>query len=240
MTKLKTVLVEDEGAALRRLEKIAAQNPFLEVIGTAKSGQEAIQKIKQLLPDLILLDIELKDLTAFDVLQQIQTVFSGQIVFLTAFQKYAVAAFNIAATDYLLKPYDQERFDKAILRVIQLQPQTNIHQLLAHWEKITVPSQKINIQEGNKTWYFDPDTIVWIEAKGYYSTIHKIDNRQLLLRKTLKELAGSLPAPFIRVNRSAIINQTYIEMESIHKAQRFYTLKGGIQVKQSLSYPGLK
>ncbi len=238
MNRMRTILVEDEGAALRRLEKMASRNPFIKVIASAKSGKEAVSLINKTRPDFILLDIELKDLTAFEVLDQIQNTFNGQIVFVTAFDQYAIEAFNIAATDYLLKPFDEARFSKAVERVWDKKQKTDIHQVLNVLNTTYKQSEKIEMKEGTKTYFFQPNEILWIEAKGYYSNIHKVDASNILIRITLKELEKILPDQFARVNRSSIINKHFIEKVTNNIAQQYYFLKGGVKIKKSTGYVG--
>ena len=236
MNKMRTILVEDEGAALRRLKKMADNLPLIEVIGAAKSGMEAVKLINATNPDFILLDIELKDLTAFEILEKIKNNFNGQIVFVTAYDQYAVEAFNIAATDYLLKPFDEVRFAKAIERVWEKRQKTDIHQVLELLNKNYSEPNKIELQEGAKTYFFRSDEILWIEAKGYYSNIHKVNNSSHLIRITLKDLDKLLPAQFLRVNRSSIVNKYYIEKETKNISKHFYFLKGGVKIKISSGY----
>lgn len=239
ISTVKTVLVEDEGAALRRLEKFVRDTTSLTIVGRAKSGQEAIQVINRTKPDLILLDIELKDMTAFSVLSKLNESFNGQIIFITAFNQYAVRAFEVAATDYLLKPYDEFRFHEAINRALNRNEHLNI-QTLKEVLRISLsntPTLKLEINEGTQIHYFEPKDIIWIEAQGYYSSIHRLDTTSTLLRKTLKEMEFLLPSEiFVRVNRSSIINKNYIERESRNLMQQFYFLKGGFKIKKSNKY----
>ncbi len=239
MKVVKTVLVEDEGAALRRLEKLASNISSLNIVGTAKSGRDAIQIINNTKPELILLDIELKDMTAFSVLASLKNSFKGQIVFTTAYNQYAIKAFEVAATDYLLKPYDEKRFTQAITRVIDRHDHLNIQKLtetLKH-SFLQARTSKFEIIEGAQIHYFYSEDIIWIEAQGYYCLIHKLDTTRVLLRKTLKEMELSLPSEsFVRVNRSSIINKNYVEKESRNLMHQFFFLKGGFKVKKSSKY----
>ncbi|RKE90798.1 LytR/AlgR family response regulator transcription factor [Ichthyenterobacterium magnum] len=239
MNKISTLLIEDEGAALRRLNKFATNNPFLEVINTVKTGKKAVESINNLNPELILLDIELKDMTAFDVLSNLKAPFKGQIIFTTAYNKYAVKAFNISATDYLLKPYDENRFNEAIEKAKQQQYKTDINTLLKLLHKTQTKSneEKLILVEGTKTHYLLPNTIILIKADGYYCKIFKIEKTTMLIRKTLKEIHHILPKEtFSRVNRSTIINKNYIEKEVRNITQHFFYLKGGFKIKKSTKY----
>ncbi|WP_298760483.1 LytTR family DNA-binding domain-containing protein [uncultured Psychroserpens sp.] len=239
MERIKTILVEDEGAALRRLQKFAVKHPLLEVVGTADSGKKALKIINDCSSDLILLDIELKDMTAFEVLTQLKNKLEAQIIFITAYNQYAVEAFDIAATDYLLKPYDENRFNKAIERAYHNKEKTNIQSLLNVLvnQNYTHNTFKFEIIEGSSVHYFLPENIIWIEADGYYSLIHKVDETSVLVRKTLKEIEQIVSSKeFVRINRSSIINTSYIVKETINIAQQFVYLKGNIKLKKSNKY----
>ena len=112
----RTIIAEDEGPARRRLEAMVNAHPALELVASLRSGQEAISQIPKLSPDLLLLDIQLKDKTAFEVLDLIQPMVDSKIIFITAYDKYAIKAFEIEAIDYLLKPYSDERFYQSLAR----------------------------------------------------------------------------------------------------------------------------
>lgn len=236
--KLKTVLVEDEGAALRRLKKFASNSKYLEVVGMAQNGTTAIQEIQSKYPDLILLDIELKDMTAFEVLEQLSSVFKGKIIFVTAFNQYAVNAFNISAIDYLLKPYNEERFQQAIKKAVQQHIDLDTSMLLEVFKKMQAnPSEKLRIREGSNLHHIPIKEIVWVEADGYYCKLHKSNGDNILLRKLLREFEELLPTTrFKRINKSAIINMDFIEKERIHHSSHIYHLTGGFELKQSHKY----
>ncbi|SHG16288.1 LytR/AlgR family response regulator transcription factor [Flagellimonas flava] len=236
--KLKTVLVEDEGAALRRLKKFASNSEYLKVVGMAQNGLEAIQEIKSKSPDLILLDIELKDMTAFEVLDRLSCTFTGKIIFVTAFNKYAVNAFNISAIDYLLKPYDEHRFEQAIEKAVKQMVALDTNMLLEVFKKLNPNSpEKLQIQEGSTLHHIPIKEIIWIEADGYYCKLYKLNGKSVLLRKLLKEFEIILPKTnFKRINRSSIINTSFIEKERVHQSNHLYYLTGGFELKQSDKY----
>lgn len=235
MKKLKTILVEDEGAALRRMKKMADENIYLDIVSTATSGQEAILKIKEFMPNLLLLDIQLKDMTAFEMLNSLKNSFDGQIIFSTAYHKYAIEAFNIAAVDYLLKPFNQKRFDLAISKAYDRSERTNMGKLIELFQlEKNEKFNRIQINEGNNIHYFNHNHIIWIEAEGYYCKIHLDNNKSTLIRKTMKEMESLIPEKtFKRVNRSSIININQILKETKYIAQHHIFMKGGIKIKVS-------
>ncbi|MEO9805031.1 MAG: LytTR family DNA-binding domain-containing protein [Reichenbachiella sp.] len=238
MKKIKTVIIEDEKVALRRHMKFAEENGNLELVGVAESGKKALDLITKTRPQLILLDIELKDMTAFEVLSGLKNTFEGQIIFITAYNEYAVKAFELAATDYLLKPYDKSRFDQAIQRAVEKEQYSNIHAILNLVKSSPYFSnKKIEINEGAVKHLFQADEILWIEADGYYSKIHKVDSSEILVRSTLKDMESNLPdSIFKRINRSSIINTNHIIKESQNIKQHHIFLKGDVKLKKSLAF----
>ncbi|MEP5610995.1 MAG: LytTR family DNA-binding domain-containing protein [Cyclobacteriaceae bacterium] len=236
MKRLRTILVEDEGAALRRLEKMADENEKIDIICSVKSGERAVQSINKNAPDLVLLDIELKDMNAFEVIRKLNSNFGGQFIFITAYSQYAVDAFEIMATDYLMKPYDLGRFNLAVERAFDNDSKTNIEGLITTLDKLQTAAPRFEIVEGTKVHYFSKQDVLWIEADGYYSKIHLVDGSNTILRKTLKELQDTLPSSFLRVNRSTIINVEFVEKKTVNISQRYYYLRGGLKVKHSGNY----
>ncbi|MEM9649830.1 MAG: LytTR family DNA-binding domain-containing protein [Bacteroidota bacterium] len=236
--KLRTVLVEDEGAALRRLQKFASNSEYLNVVGMAQNGLGAMQEIKSKNPDLILLDIQLKDMTAFEVLDRLSGSFSGKIIFVTAFNTYAVNAFNVSAIDYLLKPYDEQRFQQAIEKAVKQSVVWDANMLLEIFKTLRPDNlEKLQVKEGSTLHHIPIKEIVWVQADGYYCKLHKSNGDSMLLRKLLKEFEVLLPRnTFKRINKSAIINTNFIEKERVHQNTHTYCLTGGFKLKQSDKY----
>lgn len=215
MNLLRTVAVEDEAPALKRLVRMIEENPNLNLAGTAKSSASAKEIIIDSNLDLLLLDIQLKDATAFDLLQEIENHFSGKIIFITAYDSYAVKAFELEAMDYLLKPYTQERFNKAIERVISKTDNLMVKNIIQLLKEQTVHSPKtLSIPEGNKNHYIEKDKLLYLTADGYYTHFILKDGKKLI-RISLKKLEEFLPDNFVRINKSTIINKDFI-IESVH------------------------
>ncbi len=236
MKLFKTIIVEDEGPARRRLEKMVEKHPFLELFMSLKSGQEAIDQIPQHQPDLLLLDIQLKDKTSFDVLAQIQNSIDSKIIFITAYDKYAIKAFEVEAIDYLLKPYDEIRFDTAISRVIKSNnPPLDATILNVLKQSLLGESSKINIPEGNKSHIFTANDILYIQSDKYYVYIHT-NSEKRLIRITLKRLEAILPKKFIRINKSVIINTQYISQIEYQKISSKILLTNGDEFFSSRTY----
>ena len=167
MKKIRTLTVDDEAPALRRLVKMVENHPKLDLMETARSAAEAKEKILKLNPDLILLDIQLKDATAFELLTEVQFYFNGKIIFCTAYDQYALKAFDFQAIDYLLKPYSEERFQIAIDRILKQNEKTDLTKMLQVLTEKSNFSELLKIPEGNKQYFIPIDSLYYVLAEGY-------------------------------------------------------------------------
>lgn len=237
MNSYNTVIVEDEGPARRRLENMVSDHERLTLVASLTSGREAMKRIPALHPDLLLLDIQLKDKTAFEVLQFIGNDIRARIIFITAYDKYAIQAFDVGAVDYLLKPYDDNRFNKAISRILEKENNAIDQNLLQILEKQIIDQgpATVIIPEGNKQHFFTPDDIVYIRSDRYYVHVHTMSDSKLI-RITLKKLMSLLPTSFIRINKSTIINQTCIREIEYQKSSSRILLTNGVEVRSSKTY----
>lgn len=211
MKQLKTLVVEDEGLARRRMEKMVNEHEQLELLEhSARNGHEALRRITEYQPELIFMDIELKDSNAFDVLNKLEP---GQwkIIFVTAFNNYASRAFEVEAVDYLLKPYTEERFRKAVQRVLAREENHNLDEMKLFLERNLTHNtqQKLVIPEGNTKHFLDGDSVHYIFGQGYYANI-VMGHQKKLVRISLKALSSLLPSNFCRINKSTIINKSHI------------------------------
>ncbi|BFM45302.1 LytTR family DNA-binding domain-containing protein [Flavobacterium sp. CFS9] len=216
MKFINVLAIDDEMPALRRLVSMVESHPNLSLAGTARSFAEAKEKIMQINADLLLLDIELKDATAFDLLSSIKDVFKGDIIFSTAFDKYALKAFDFHAIDYLLKPYSQERFNTAIERIVKKEQRTDLSQFIELLKKSENSTRTLIVPDGNKNYFLDSDKLYYIVAEGYYANF-MLENEKKMIRISLKKLEELLPDNFIRINKSVIINKKFIAELIVHK-----------------------
>jgi two-component system LytT family response regulator len=215
--KISTLIIDDEALARQRLVNLIKDVPELNLIGQSSTGKDAISKINDLEPDVIFLDIQMKDLNGFDVLQKISVSKKPLVIFVTAYNKYALKAFDFFAFDYLLKPYKDDRFFKSIENIINYINNKNyspfedkISDLLKYVQNSysisTNYSEKLPVKLGNKVSFIKVDDIKYITASGYYAEIYT-ECKKHLLRESLSNLIASLdPNKFIRVHRSTIIN----------------------------------
>lgn len=220
--KINTLIIDDEALARQRLVNLINDVHELELIGQCATGQEAIKSINELKPDLIFLDIEMKDMNGFNVLEKIDIDKNPLVIFVTAYNEYALKAFDFFAFDYLLKPYKDDRFYKSIKNIINYINNKNyspfeekINDLLKYVKNNNTPStnhsNKLPVKLGNKVFFINVDAIKYILASGYYAEIYTSEKKHLL-RESLSNLIESLDATkFIRVHRSTIINLNEIE-----------------------------
>lgn len=231
----KVVLVDDEAPARSLLKEYLQAYPRLKVVAECKNGIEAIGIINVLQPDLVFLDIQMPGKTGFEVLQEIEHL--PQIIFATAYDHYALQAFNANALDYLLKPFTRERFEQAVSKALQKEPSV-MHNLAALSESLqgkTYP-ERILVEQGNKWVTLPVSEIYWLEAEGDYTKIHTA-KQVYLSSKGISELEGRLnPQQFQRVHRSAIIALGAIREVHREPTGPQVVLQNGVTVKVSRSY----
>jgi two-component system LytT family response regulator len=211
---LKAIIIDDElkgRIALR--QKIADYCPGVEVVGEGASGEEGIEAIRRLEPQLVFLDIEMPGMDGFEMLRAIEQK-NFHLIFTTAYDQYALKAFRFAAFDYLLKPVDIEELRQAVSRVLQQaqsQTQQKIQALEENLRAGTMLS-KIAVPSGNGLFFYNLSDIVYLEAQSNYTFIHFLSEPKLVASRTLKEFEDLLPGDtFFRAHHSFIINLHYIK-----------------------------
>jgi two-component system LytT family response regulator len=201
------LIVDDERLARTRLRRLLAERNDVEVIGAAEDGDEAVSMIDQLRPDLLFLDIQLPGLSGFDVLAAI----SGDppfIIFTTAFDQYAVRAFEVHALDYLLKPFDGERLHPAVDRAIALiRGARSTERFLEELAPKSI--ERFVVRHAGRIVFVAVEQIDWIEAADNYVYLHA-GSESHLIRGSLKTIESRLGPGFVRIHRSAIVNASRI------------------------------
>ena len=202
---IRTLIVDDEPLAIERLQILCAREPMIDLVGTASDGEAALRLIEALEPEMMLLDIAMPGLDGIGVAKAIERLDKRPaIVFCTAFDQYAVAAFDLAATDYLLKPVAQERLGRAVTRVIERRRGP------AEEAPASGYSQEFWVPHRSEMIRIAAQDIDRIEAERDYMRLH-IGNRSFLLHQTITELERRLdPARFIRLHRSTIVRRDRI------------------------------
>lgn len=199
MRALKAIIIDDERLAREEIKRHLTGHPIIAVAGEAANITDAAALIHQLQPDLIFLDVQMGGGSGFDLLESLNII--PYVIFTTAFDQYAVQAFEVDAVDYLVKPIREERFAKAIER---------INSRILSNEKKTTTEQTLFVREGNRCHFINTNRIRWIESNGNYARIY-FDEKKVLIKRSLNQLEKILdPLSFIRVNRTALINVNFI------------------------------
>jgi len=257
---LNTLIVDDEALARRGLKHRLNSVPDVNIIGEARNGREALALIREHQPDLVFLDIQMPGISGFEVVRQLDPQNLPSVVFVTAFDEFAIKAFEANAVDYILKPIEDERLQEALQRVRERQsarkakkdrqsllklvseiagePINSVEEIsekgVAGLKK---PPARLAIKDAGKTTWVPQEEIEWIDAAGDYMCVHAGGDTHIM-RTTMKELEKELdPSLLQRIHRSTIVNVTRVkEMQSHINGEYFLTLKSGHTIKLSRTY----
>jgi two-component system LytT family response regulator len=259
--KIRVALVDDEPLAIRGMRLRLQDFPEVEIIAECANGREAVREIKSLSPDLVFLDIQMPGLDGFGVVRALIGTPAPLIIFVTAYDKYAIDAFEANALDYLVKPVEEERLKDAIHRARDAIRQrsaatreSRLVELLASlsdnvrdqikelikdpaWADKERYSERLSFKDGSKVVMLDACDIDWIDAAGDYMCIHA-GGKTHIIRETMKTLQQRLdPARFQRIHRSAIVNVKKVkELHPHSNGEYFVILENGSELKLSRSY----
>jgi two-component system, LytTR family, response regulator len=252
--RVRALVVDDEALARERIRKLLANDSELEIIGECGNGPDAIAFIRERRPDLVFLDVQMPEVSGFDVLRALPPEMWPAIIFVTAHDKHAVQAFEVHALDYLLKPFTQARLLAAVQRARRHLPSPNsgtINQQLAEWLKsagsASLYLDRIAVKTGNQTLYVRVKDIEYIESAANYAVLRAAGQNHIL-RETLTHLEGKLPPGlFVRISRSIIVNLERIKgIEAGPRGEDLVLLENGRQllmtrsvgeIHQKLQYP---
>lgn len=223
---MKAIIVDDERLARKELHNLLAKYPSIEIIGEYDNAEDAINEIERQKPDLVFLDIHMPGKDGFGVLEEL--IYVPQVIFVTAYDEYAIKAFEVNALDYLLKPIQPERLDEAINK-LSAQLQTNE----TSTNKLTAKDQ-VFVKDGEKCWFVKLEDVPMFESEGNYVRVYFKGNKPLIL-KSLNNLANKLDEDvFFRANRKFIINLNWIEdVENWFNGGLMVKLKTGEKVEIS-------
>lgn len=261
--RISTVIVDDEPLARKGLSLRLAEFDNIEIVGECKNGLEAVTLIPQLRPDLVFLDIQMPGLNGFQVINKLQELKQPMplIVFVTAFDSYAIKAFDVHALDYVLKPVDESRLkdavDKVVMTLEREQQDGNNQKLatlladftgddcedilrkLASGESISTNTYPdvLAIKDGSEVTRVAISDIQWIDAAGDYMCVHATEKTHIM-RRTMKELENDLdPKKFVRAHRSAIVNIKFVQKMVSHISGEYHLiLNNGTELKVSRSH----
>jgi two-component system LytT family response regulator len=244
MTKIRTLVVDDEPIARSHVIALLGEESDIEVVGECANGLEAATAIEQASPDLVFLDVQMPELDGFELVRSVAPDRMPAVVFVTAYDEYALHAFEVHAIDYLLKPFSAERFRSALMHAREQLKQrraTDIgRQLLDFLPEIrrSAPGRdRLVVRSGGRIYFVRTVEIDWCEAAGNYVRLH-VGQQTHLVRDTMGHLEANLdPQQFIRIHRSAIVNVDRIqELQSSFNGEYVVLLRGGTRLTLSRGY----
>ncbi|HSY13166.1 MAG TPA: response regulator [Verrucomicrobiae bacterium] len=226
--KIRTLIVDDEPLARSNLAVLLRRDPEIEIVGECGSGVEAPEKIRRSQPELVFLDVQMPECDGFDVLELLGKDVPPAIVFVTAYDQYALRAFEAGALDYLLKPFDNARFHQALQRAKQ-----KIALGSAQPRKL----ERLAIKSAGQVAFVSLSEIEFVEAADYYAALH-VGTKTHLLRRSMSELEQDLdPAFFCRIHRSTIVNLNQVQGLRLNEDGEYTVLtKSGASLRLSRRY----
>jgi two-component system LytT family response regulator len=238
----RVLIVDDEPLAREGVRMLLESDPEIAIIGECADGAEASVAIAEQTPDLVFLDVQMPEMGGFDALDQIASEQMPSVIFVTAYDKYALQAFEVHALDYLLKPFTNERFFKALGRAkFQIRASGNFRRkvaaLLEYIKTEDAYLKRVVIKSAGRITFLNVEEIDWIEAADTYVRVH-VGRDFHILRGTMNRLEAKLdPDKFLRVQRSAIINIKRIkELSPLFHGEYMITLASGKQLTSGRSY----
>lgn len=244
MANIRTVIVDDEPLARRGIRALLKEEKDFEIISECGDGREALAVIEEHKPDLVFLDVQMPELSGFDVVAAIGVQRMPAVIFVTAYDKYAMRAFEVHALDYLLKPLDGDRFTSALQRARLQLERKSVHDLSRRLQSLLddlKPTQKYTerlvIKSAGRIFFLDVAEIAWIEAADNYVRLHA-GRESHLLRETMTSLEKRLdPDQFVRVHRSRIINIRQLkELQPLFRGEYDIMLRDGTRLESGRGY----
>ena len=241
---MRVLIVDDEPLACERIRTILAGKRDVEIVGECHDGASAVATIRKTAPDLVFLDVQMPEMDGFAVLEKLDPERRPVIIFVTAYDQYAIKAFEVSALDYLLKPFDRDRFERALSRGRIEQerrgmPDMNARLLsaLAEWKQRKQYVERLVIRSSGRVFFLRSDEVDCIEAAGNYVRLH-VGKESYLHRETMGNLENALdPDKFARVHRSWIVNVDRVKvLEPMFRGDYVVVLKDGRRVGMSKAY----
>ncbi len=246
MMEIRALIVDDEPLAREGIREFLAAAPDVQIVGECVNGPEAVEAIASLSPDLVFLDVQMPEMDGFQVLESLGSEQLPTIIFVTAYDQYALHAFEVHALDYLLKPLDEGRFQETLERAsaqleLQRTGEVNEHivSLLNELRSQQGPryAARLMVKSRGRVFFLNTGEIDWIEAAGNYVQLH-VGGDSHLIRETMGGLESKLnPEQFLRIHRSTIVNISRIkELEPWFNGEYAVNLKDGTQLMLSRTY----
>ena len=248
--RIRVIVVDDEPLARSGVIALLERDAELEVVAEAANGEEAVELIAELRPDLVMLDVQMPGLSGFDVIRRVGPDRMPAVVFVTAYDQFAVRAFEVNAVDYLLKPFDDDRFAMTMARAKKAVRSIHVGELSRRLadllDKTGTPAaspapaktsefaDRLVVKSGGRVFFLRSEEVDWIEAADYYVKLHALGKTHLL-RETMNALESRLdPKRFFRVHRSAIVNLDRIrELQPYFRGEHVLILQDGTKLKLS-------
>ncbi len=242
---IRTLIVDDEPLAREKLRGFLEKETDVEIVGECRDGREALETIESEKPDLVFLDVQMPEMDGFEVLENLETELLPTVIFVTAYDQYALKAFDVHAVDYLLKPFDRERFGAALDRARSDHDRQQVgdvkRQLLELLQDVEARRNKyparLVIKTSGRVVFLKVDEIDWVDAAGNYVRLHS-GTESHMLRETMGKLEERLdPEKFLRIHRSTIVNIECIrELQQQFHGDYLVVLKNGQRLTLSRSY----
>lgn len=241
--KIKVLIAEDEPLARERIRSLLEEEADVDIVAECADGASAVNSIRQHQPDLVFLDVNMPEKTGFEVIEALGPDAMPPVIFVTAYDHFAVQAFDAHALDYVLKPFDEERFRTALERARETILRRNggsldprLTDLLAGLQRQHY-LERLAVKSGGKIIFLRADEITWIGAEGNYARLHA-GKKSYLMRETMTSLESKLdPARFIRIHRSTIVATDAIaELEPLFQGDYVVVLRDGTRLTSSRGY----
>lgn len=233
---VKVAIVDDEPLAREGLRTLLRGDRDVEVVAECADGQAAIEAIRRTKPDIVFLDVQMPDLDGFDVLRALAGEPLPAVIFVTAYDKYALKAFEVHAVDYLLKPFHDERFAEALARAKARRGENMTERIARLLDERKPKIMRVLVKTGGRVLFIRADEIDWIEAADYYVKLH-VAGKVHMLRESMAALEGRLDSDvFFRVHRSAIVNLERVrELQPFSRREHVLVLRDGTRLRLTRS-----
>ena len=244
MKKIRTLIVDDEPLARERLATLLMTEQDIEIVGQCRDGEEAVTAIVDHEPDLVFLDVQMPQMNGFEVIEAVGGDRMPLVIFVTAFDQHALRAFQVRALDYLLKPFDRERFSEALERArrqVEREETGDLGRrllaLVKDLRRDQPRAERLVVKSGGRLFFLRADEIDWVEAAGNYVRLH-VGTTSHLLRETMNAIEGRLdPEKFFRIHRSRIVNMERIqELQPWLNGEYAVLLRTGTRLTLSRGY----
>lgn len=233
----KTIIIDDEPPAIQRLKELTAQFPgTFDIIGQALSGREGLDKIRELKPDLIFLDIQMPGMTGFEMLQNLEKI--PIVIFCTAFDHYSLKAFETNSIDYLVKPVKLERLMKTAEKISFFSRESQRTEIMLDLLKevslktLLEPVTSITVRHGSSMIFVKIEDIAFFKADEKYVSLFTRQGKEVITEQTLQQLEEKLPGNFLRIHRSILLNTSYVrEVQTYFNCRYIFLLNDYLQSK---------